>query len=438
MNIVLLSGGSGKRLWPLSNEIRSKQFLKLFKAENGQYESMTQRVCRQICAVEPNANITITTGVQQKSAIINQLGEKIDICIEPMRRDTFPAIALATVYLKEKRHLSRDSAVIVGPVDPYTDNQYFCKFHNMEEAVINGDNNLVLMGISPTYPSEKYGYILPEKGNGTVRRVKSFKEKPCIEDAKSLISQGAMWNSGVFAFKIGYILDILSKYIERIDYNYLYEHYYTLPKISFDYAVVEKEKNIGCISFQGAWKDVGTWNTLAEEMSSSILGNVMLVENCENVNAINELDVPLLVAGVKNIIVAASADGIIISDKNASSYIKPYVEKIDQRVMFEEKSWGDFRVLNVEKYAMTVKLHINEGRCMSYHCHHYRDEVWTILKGEGIVVLGERERPIGTGAVVEMPAGVKHTIKAITDMEVLEVQMGDYISDEDTEVFMIK
>ena len=293
MNIILLSGGSGKRLWPLSNEVRSKQFLKLFEAENGQYESMTQRVCRQIRTVEPEANITITTGVQQKSAIINQLGQDIDICIEPMRRDTFPAIALAIVYLKEKRNLSRESAVIVGPVDPYTDNQYFCKFHDLEEAVITGDNNLVLMGISPTYPSEKYGYILPELGAGKVRKVRSFKEKPCLEDAKTLISQGAMWNSGVFAFKIGYILDILSEYVDDIAYDYLYEHYHELPKLSFDYAVVEKEKNIGCISFQGEWKDVGTWNTLAEEMSSSALGNVLLVENCENVNVINELDIPV-------------------------------------------------------------------------------------------------------------------------------------------------
>ena len=437
MNIILLSGGSGKRLWPLSNEVRSKQFLKLFEAENGQYESMTQRVCRQIRTVEPEANITITTGVQQKSAIINQLGQDIDICIEPMRRDTFPAIALAIVYLKEKRNLSRESAVIVGPVDPYTDNQYFCKFHDLEEAVITGDNNLVLMGISPTYPSEKYGYILPELGAGKVRKVRSFKEKPCLEDAKTLISQGAMWNSGVFAFKIGYILDILSEYVDDIAYDYLYEHYHELPKLSFDYAVVEKEKNIGCISFQGEWKDVGTWNTLAEEMSSSALGNVLLVENCENVNVINELDIPVLVAGIKDTIIAASADGIIISDKNASSFIKPYVDKIDQRVMFEEKSWGDFRVLSVEKYAMTVKLHINAGRFMSYHCHHNRDEVWTILKGEGVVVLGERKRPIGAGAVVEMPAGVKHTIKAITDMDVLEIQMGDKISDEDAETFTI-
>lgn len=436
MNIILLSGGSGKRLWPLSNEVRSKQFLKLFKSESGQYESMTQRVCRQIRSVEPGANITITTGVQQKSAIINQLGENIDICIEPMRRDTFPAIALAVVYLKEKRKLSRDSAVIVGPVDPYTDNHYFEKFHELEEAVVSGGSNIVLMGINPTYPSEKYGYILPEMNAGKVKKVKSFKEKPCLEDAKALISQGAIWNSGVFAFKVGYILDTLSDYVDNIAYDYLYEHYHELPKRSFDYAVVEKEANIGCISFQGSWKDVGTWNTLAEEMSSSVLGNALLVENSENVNVINELDVPILVAGIKDVIVAASADGIIISDKNASSFIKPYVEKINQRVMFEEKSWGDFKVLSVEKYAMTVKLHINAGRSMSYHCHHSRDEVWTILKGEGVVILGERKRPIGAGAVVEMPAGVKHTIKAITDMEVLEVQMGNQISDEDVETFV--
>lgn len=435
MNIILLSGGSGKRLWPLSNEVRSKQFLKLFKIENDQYESMAQRVCRQIRMVEPQANITITTGIQQKSAVINQLGNDVDICIEPMRRDTFPAIALASAYLKEKKNLTRESVVIVCPVDAYTEASYFEKFRFLEEVVTNEQCNLTLMGIKPTYPSEKYGYILPEKNDVSVFQVKEFKEKPDIQTAKKLIEDGAIWNSGVFAFKIGYIMDIITQYVDILNYEYMYEHYKEFPKISFDYAVVEKEKNINCVCFDGSWKDVGTWNTLSEEMSFETFGNAMLVENCEDVHVINELDVPILVAGVKNAIVAASADGIIISDRNASSFIKPYVDKIDQRVMFEEKSWGDFRVLSVEKYAMTIKLHINAGRSMSYHCHHNRDEVWTILKGEGVVTLGERRRPIGAGAVVELPAGVKHTIKAITDMEIIEIQLGDRVIDSDVETF---
>lgn len=438
MNVILLSGGSGKRLWPLSNEVRSKQFLKLFKCDNNTYESMAQRVCRQIQKVSPDANITVTTGIQQKSAVMNQLGDFVEVCVEPMRRDTFPAIALATAYLRKKKELDLNDVIIVCPVDPYTDNSYFENFKLLERIAASGDSNLTLMGISPTYPSEKYGYIVTEdqeSGINFARRVLEFKEKPGVEEAKELIKKGAVWNSGVFAFKVGYILSMIEKYVKITDYTYLFENYDKFPKISFDYAVVEQEKNINCIRYEGRWKDVGTWNTLAEEMSTDTLGNVLLADDCQGVNAINELEIPILVSGVQNVIVAASADGIIISDKNASSYIKPYVESIDQRVMYKEKSWGEFRVLNEGKYAMSIKLNIKSGRSMSYHCHHNRDEVWIILDGKGMVTVGERTKMAGIGDIVELPAGVRHSIEAVTDMEVMEIQLGEVVSDSDVERF---
>ncbi len=125
MNIVLLSGGSGKRLWPLSNEIRSKQFIKMFKTEDGEYESMIQRVYHQICAVDEDARVTIATAKTQVSAIHNQLGDKIGVCVEPCRRDTFPAIALASVYLHEVKGISEEESVVVCPVDPFVERDYF-------------------------------------------------------------------------------------------------------------------------------------------------------------------------------------------------------------------------------------------------------------------------------------------------------------------------
>ena len=150
MNLVLLSGGSGKRLWPLSNDIRSKQFIKLFKLENGEYESMVQRVYRQICEVDSDAVVTIATSKSQVSAIHNQLGDRVGVCVEPCRRDTFPAIALAAAYLYDVKHIGRDEAVVVCPVDPYVERDYFEALQKLGELAEQDTANLVLMGIEPT------------------------------------------------------------------------------------------------------------------------------------------------------------------------------------------------------------------------------------------------------------------------------------------------
>ena len=159
MNIILLSGGSGKRLWPLSNDIRSKQFIKIFKKDNGEYESMVQRIYSQIMAVDPKTTVTIATSKSQVSAIHNQLGKNVGISVEPCRRDTFAAIALATAYLHDVQGVSENEAVVVCPVDPYVELTYFHCVHDLYETAVHGNSNLVLMGIQPTYPSEKYGYI---------------------------------------------------------------------------------------------------------------------------------------------------------------------------------------------------------------------------------------------------------------------------------------
>ena len=430
MNIILLSGGSGKRLWPLSNDIRSKQFIKIFKKEDGDYESMVQRVYRQIQSVVPNSIITIATSKTQVSAIHNQLGEKVNVCVEPCRRDTFPAIALAAAYLHDIKGLSEEEAVVVCPVDPYVNEDYFVALENLQQLAKKGEANLVLMGIEPTYPSEKYGYIIPAS-NDIVSTVKTFKEKPDVKTAESYISQGALWNGGVFAFQLKYVLKKAHELIDFVDYDDLYSKYETLKKISFDYAVVEQESAIQVMRFHGEWKDLGTWNTLTEAMEETTVGDATLNETCEGVHVINELDVPVLCMGLKNVVVSASPDGILVSDKEQSSYIKPFVDKIDQRVMYAEKSWGSFRIIDIEEESLTIKVTLNPGHRMNYHSHRNRDEVWTIISGKGRTIVDGMEQPVSPGDVVTMEAGCRHTIIADTELQVIEVQLGKEISVND-------
>ena len=437
MNLVLLSGGSGQRLWPLSNDIRSKQFIKIFHKEDDSLESMVQRVYRQIKTVDTDATVTIATSKSQVSAIYNQLGEDVGISVEPYRRDTFPAIALAASYLKDVLGVEEEESVVVCPVDPYVENDYFEALKELGERAEVSNANLVLMGIEPTYPSEKYGYIIPT-GKEQVSKVSVFKEKPMQEVAKDYIAKGALWNGGVFAFKLGYVLKRAHELIDFIDYTDLFNKYETLNKISFDYAVVEHEPEIEVMRFAGTWKDLGTWNTLTEAMDSQAVGEAMFNETCENVHVVNELDVPILCMGLKDVVVSASPEGILVSDKEQSSYIKPFVSTLDHRVMFAEKSWGSFRVIDIDSKSVTIKVTLNPGHRMNYHSHKNRDEVWAVISGKGKTIVDGMEQSVKIGDVITMSAGCRHTVIAETELKMIEVQLGEDINVHDKQKYELE
>ncbi|MCM1189637.1 MAG: sugar phosphate nucleotidyltransferase [bacterium] len=430
MQIVLLSGGSGKRLWPLSNDVRSKQFLKMLPGEDGGRESMIMRVYRQITAADPQVRVTIATGRKQAGAIRNQLGDKVNICVEPDRRDTFPAICLAAGYLKDVQGVPEEEGVVICPVDPYVELPYFQTLGQLVRLAEEGSAGLVLMGIEPTYPSEKYGYIIPADKE-RVSRVETFREKPDLETAKEYLRRGALWNGGVFACKLGFLLEKAHEQIDFDGYRDLYEKYSGLKKISFDYAVAEREKSISVLRYSGVWKDLGTWNTFTEAMEGNTLGRVTLNETCENTHVVNELNIPVLCMGCKDMVIAVSGDGILISDKEQSSYIKPYVEDMTGQIMYAEKSWGSFTVLDVQEGSMTIKVVLTPGNSLHYHSHEHRDEVWTVVSGEGIALIDGRKRHVAAGDIISMPAGCRHTVFAKTELRIIEVQLGQEITVED-------
>lgn len=431
MRVVLLSGGSGKRLWPLSNDMRSKQFIPFLMGPNGP-ESMVQRVFRQIRAAVPDAEVTVCTGKRQVSALVNQLGGGASLCVEPYRRDTFLAIALVAAYLRYEKGAGEEEAVVVCPVDPYVESGYFETLAELSRLAGEGAANLLLMGIEPTYPSEKYGYILPETAE-RFSAVRTFREKPDAETAAEYIAQGGLWNAGVFAFRLGWLLEAARKIVSFTDYRDLYARYETLEPISFDYAVVEKEKNISVLRYAGEWRDVGTWNTLAEVMPEASFGKAMLDGTCENTHVINETGLPILCMGCRNMIVAAGSDGILVADKGQSSYLKPYAEQMDEPVRYAEKSWGSYRVLDAQPGALTVLVTLNPGHRMNYHSHKYRDEVWTVISGEGWTMVDGMKQPVRTGDVVSMAAGCRHTVIADTQLRIIEVQTGEAIDVNDKE-----
>lgn len=445
MQLILLSGGSGKRLWPLSNDARSKQFLPLLASPDGGMESMIQRVVRQIREAQLTNNITFATNAVQRDSIINQLGEDVSVVTEPERRDTFPAIALAASYLAKEKKCGSDEIVVVMPCDVYTESRYFATIGKMVETVKNNVADLVLMGIAPTYPSEKFGYVVPKKAETSegVKIVERFTEKPNEEKAKQLLEQGAYWNGGVFAFRLGYMMNIVDQYLKTNTFQETHKRYTEFPKISFDYEVAEKAESVAVVPFAGEWKDLGTWNALCEELPSTHIGNVMMGENNENTHAVNELGIPVFCNGLKDVIVAASPDGIMVCDKQDSEKIKDYANKLITRPMYEERRWGTYCVLDNAKYedgtrSLTKSIHLNAGKHISYQLHRHRSETWTCVDGEGIFVLDGERRLVKRGDVMNIPLGHHHAIKAITDLTFIEVQIGNPLVEEDIERFEFK
>ena len=427
MQIILLSGGSGKRLWPLSNEIRSKQFIKIFETSNG-YESMLQRVLQQIHNVSNEIKITISTSKTQEKILKKYISPDVDISVEPCRRNTFPAIVLTAAYLHEVKKINVEEPLVICPVDPYVEDNYFATFKDMSALV--DSTNLVLMGIAPTYPSEKYGYIIPASKEN-LSNVLEFKEKPNIQAAQNYIERGGLWNGGVFACKLSYILKKAREILGTDSYGELLENYAKLPNTSIDYAVVEHEKDIKVLRYVGDWKDVGTWNTLTEVMTEQNIGKVYFDKTCENSHVINETDVPIIAMGLKNIVVAASPDGILVADKVQSSYIKPLAENIHEEIRFAEKSWGTYQVIDVGENNLTIKVILNAGHKMNYHSHNFRDEVWNVIEGNGKIVIDDEIKNVTVGDVIKIPRGVKHTVIAETNLKIIEVQIGEDISVED-------
>ncbi|KAB4219484.1 cupin domain-containing protein [Bacteroides uniformis] len=440
MQIILLSGGSGKRLWPLSNNTRSKQFIKLLTAPDGLKESMVQRVVRQLREIGICDSITVATSQAQRDIIINQLGEDIPVVTEPERRDTFPAIALASSHLAYQRKCPVDEVVIVMPCDPYTEAGYFETIHRMADAVKNDVAELLLMGVKPTYPSAKYGYVVPANDvqDKRILQVLRFTEKPDMMTAEKLISEGAFWNGGVFAFRLGYMMEIVAKYIEADTFAEIRSRYGEFPKISFDYEVAEKAQSVAVVPFAGEWKDLGTWNTLTDELSEHAIGNVVMDNESINTHIINELEHPIMCIGAQNLVIAASHDGILIADKSKSENIKTYVDRLQRRPMFEERRWGEYKVVNTAEFSdgyksLTKQLKIKSGKGISYQIHRHRDEVWTFIDGEGELVLDGIRSIVGRGDTVTIKKGVKHAVKALSDLTFIEVQSGDLLVEEDIE-----
>jgi len=438
MYIVLLSGGSGKRLWPLSNDLCSKQYIKLMNhddAANDEKCSMLQRVFGQLKTAGLSQNTIVCASSAQQELIESQLDGAAEVAVEPMRRDTFPAVMLSCAYLLSEKGAKEDDVVAFLPVDPYTTGEFFNRIKKLGDYIASSEQTIGLLGGVPTYPSTKYGYIVPEQGEGELLKVQGFQEKPDEATAEKLVAEGALWNCGVFCFKLSMASEWLAKYGVGTDYNQMVADYEKLPKKSFDYEVLEHWKDIAAIKYDDIWKDLGTWNTLTEEMPENSIGDVTWDDTCENSHAINVLGVPLVVMGAKNMVIAASHDGILVADKHQSSYIKNCLEHIEDTSKYEERRWGTIKTIDNDEddgiRSVTKRIKVVAGKVMPKHKHLKHTETITVLSGMGKLILEGVEVDLMAGSTVSIAAGKEHSIKAMgSDLRCIEVCVGDAEDDE--------
>ncbi|WP_248929941.1 sugar phosphate nucleotidyltransferase [Paenibacillus hamazuiensis] len=281
MKIILLSCGSGNRLWPMSSDNRPKHPLQPLTDESGKPASMLQRIWRQLVKRCLHKYTVIVTEANQRETIFEQLGNGVDLVLEPAQRDTFPAVLLAVAYLHSRRGLHPDETVLVLPVDGMADEPFYETVFQLPEAVKRSGARLGLLGVKPTHPSDKYGYLVPESKPSRSQpehmvEVSRFREKPSKDEAESLISAGSMWNCGVFCFQARYVLERLESLSLPVSYGELLQVYSTMAKMSFSYAVVEKERRLVSLVYDGTWKDLGIWGSPTGVMRSQTIGPVVM------------------------------------------------------------------------------------------------------------------------------------------------------------------
>lgn len=449
MKIVILAGGGGTRLFPLSRTCYPKQFLKL----EGQASLLGQTIKRFLPLVTASDLVIVTNKeyvhhVNSELASLNITGAKV--ILEPVARNTAPAIALAARYCLDELGSDENEVMFVTPSDHVIRPQdEFAKCVN-QAAAAAADFQLVTFGIKPDKPETGYGYIQAGERVETGFRVESFKEKPTSETAQEYLDAGNYyWNSGMFVFRIGALWEELKAYHPSISelaaktFPEMVDNFDKMPEISFDYAVAEKSASVGVIPFTAYWNDIGSWDAIHEVLPKDEAGNA-IQGDCLPIDCSNSLLLgsSRLIAGIglKDVLVVETGDVILVAHKGESQKVKDLVNELKLRGRKEAsehitmfRPWGSYTVLGEGTGYKMKKIVVSPGQRLSLQLHYHRSEHWVVIGGTARVTIGEEDRMVHKNESVFIPPSTKHRLEnpGKIPLEIIEVQNGDYLEEDD-------
>lgn len=452
MKIIILAGGGGTRLFPLSRDCYPKQFLHVIDNKS----LLAQTIERFLGLVEAKDIIIVTNEryifhVQAELKTIN--AEEAHIITEPMGKNTAPAIALAQSYCQDVLQCDEDEILFVSPSDHLI--KPIDAFQNLiRNAQDVAKDNIVTLGIKPTKPEIGYGYIEAEKNNNLAKKVISFKEKPNLNTAKKYIASGNYyWNGGMFMFSIATMQAELIKYMPAIiditqnGYQYTVDNFVNMPDISIDYAVAEKSQKMMMIPMENIyWNDIGSFDAIAEVLSDeekNVFKGDILAENCIDTMIIGD---NRLIAGIdlENLMIIDTPDALLVAKKGESQKVKNIVNKLKQSKRKEAKenvtmyrSWGKYTLLTESEGYRVRKIEMDPGASLTMQMHYHRSEHWTVISGTGKTIINEKESIFTENQSTYIPMGVKHKLSnpGKIPLIIIEVQSGKYINEDDIVVF---
>jgi len=450
---VILCGGFGSRLWPLSRSVRPKQLLAL----NGDKTLLQQTALRLKKLVKPT-NLYTVTHEDHKFEVLGQLSEVFpesnsNVLTEPEAKNTLPAIALATynIYKKDKEAIV---AIFASDHSIREEEKFIDAWKTAE--VIAGDDFLTLIGIKPNEPATGYGYIKPDKKINKktdleIYEVESFIEKPNKEDAIKYVKDGYLWNSGMFVFKARVFMELLKKHqlviydsLIKISNNNLKEIYSSFPNISMDYGLAEKVKKIAVVPVAMGWNDLGSWNSIYKNGQKDEDGNLChgTIFNLDTKDSLIWSEDNLIATiGLKDIIAIQTPDAILIANRNRSEEIKFLVESLrrsNSKVIEENvttyRPWGAYQVLSETQNFKVKRIIVKPKSKLSLQMHNYRSEHWVVVSGTATIINNNNEKyTLKINESTYIPKKHKHRLINDTnsDLIIIEVQCGEYVGEDD-------
>jgi len=460
---VILSGGSGSRLWPMSREMNPKQFLSLCGDQTMLQETMTR-----LEGIEELASPIVVCNEEHRFLVAQQMrdiGVEVDkIILEPTGRNTAPAICAAAEYIQSKNQAD-DDVMLVLSADHVIKNK--AAFHQVIEAGyhVAAQGQLVTFGIVPDKAETGYGYIkraevLNGPGIENAWKVDQFVEKPDQETAQQYFDSGEYyWNSGMFMFRSKVILQELEQlsgaiYLavkkavangaQDMDFCRLEsDSFIASPSNSIDYAVMEKTDKAVVLPLDASWNDVGAWSALWEVNTRDDDGNVLQgdVLNIDVRNSFVHADERMVaIIGMENCIVVETADAVLVADKDRAQDVKEVVNQLkasgrEEALLHQRvyRPWGSYETLEETERFKVKRIVVNPGAKLSLQMHHHRAEHWVVVKGTAKIVCGDKEFVMTEDQSNYIPLGTKHRLEnpGVIPLEIIEIQTGSYLGEDD-------